>query len=666
MEIRDRGPAKGTVESRISLFFFEWESLRLGRLLAMFSLKQKSIGKGTLTGVLAGLCLTTSAMAADLNQKFTKEVRPLFEKYCFNCHKADRAKGGVDLAKFNDLNSVIHDARGWEVVIRLVREREMPPEGKKQPSQMEREAMIAWAREALGGIDFNTVKDPGRKVAHRLNRAEYNNTVRDLFGVSIRPGDSFPADGGGGGGFDNNADTLFTPPILMEKYLEAADAVLKAAAPERIFVVPTLSRISQRTTAIKNLEYHLPRAFRRSVEQEEFAKYFLLYEKTVKEGGTYEDGVKLALKAMLVSPNFLFRIEDEKPGKEAHPLNDHELASRLSYFLWSSMPDEELRSLALRNKLSEPATLQTQVRRMLADKKSRAFAENFAGQWLGVNRLKTTAEPDRRKYPMYTDSLRDAMYEEPLVFFQDLVRRNGSLINLLDADYTFVNEELAKHYGMTAVSGKELQKISLKDKNRGGLFGMGGIHVLTSYPQRTSPVLRGKWVLEEVLGTPAPPPPPNAGGLPADEQKREGLTFRQRLEKHRSKPECASCHNKMDPIGFGLENFDAIGRWRDNIGEEKVDAAGEFSSGVKFTGPAELKKVLLLQKDQFIHNLTEKMLAYALGRGLEFYDVPSVKKIKSELAKADFQAEALVMEIVKSYPFQHRRGSDWQEKVASK
>jgi hypothetical protein len=632
----------------------------------MFSGRKIRLLKRSFWVAFAGVCTLSSVQAADLNQKFTKDIRPLFEKYCFNCHKAERAKGGVDLTKYNDLNSVIHDARGWETIVRLVRDREMPPEDKKQPSQAERESMIAWGRDALGSIDFNTVKDPGRKVAHRLNRPEYNNTVRDLFNVSIKPADSFPADGGGGGGFDNNADTLFTPPILMEKYLEAADAVLKAAKPEYVFVVPKLSRISERTTAIKNLEYHLPRAFRRPVEQEEFAKYFLLYEKTVKEGGTYEEGLKLALKAMLVSPHFLFRIEDEKPGNEAHGITSYELATRLSYFLWSTMPDQELTELARQNKLHDPTILQAQVKRMLADKKARSFAENFAGQWLGVNRLKTTVEPDRRKYPMYTKGLRDAMYEEPIVFFQDLVKRNVSLVNLLDADYTFVNEELAKHYGLPPVAGTELRQISLKDKTRGGLFGMGGILTLTSYPQRTSPVLRGKWVLEEILGTPAPPPPPNAGGLPADEAPREGLTFRQRLEKHRSKPECASCHNKMDPIGFGLENFDAIGRWRDSIGKEKVDATGEFSSGVKFTGPAELKKVLLLQKDQFIHNLTEKMLAYALGRGLEFYDVPSVKKIKAEVAKQDFRAEALVMEIVKSYPFQHRRSRDWQEKVASK
>lgn len=632
----------------------------------MLNSGNKRAWQGTLMGVLAGLCAVVSAGAADLNQKFTKEVRPLFDKYCFNCHKADRAKGGVDLTKFNDLQSVVQDARNWETIVRVLHDRDMPPEDKKQPSQAEREMMLGWGREAIASIDYETVRDPGRKVAHRLNRSEYNNTVHDLFGVMIRPADSFPADGGGGGGFDNNADTLFMPPILMEKYLEAADAVLKAAPKERVFVVPTLSRVSQRTTAKMILEYYLPRAFRRPVDTEELGKYFLLFERTLNDGGTYEDGVKLALKAMLVSPNFLFRIEEERPGLDAHQINDYELATRLSYYLWSSMPDDELTGLAAKNQLHEPDILKAQVKRMLADKKSRAFAENFAGQWLGVNRLKTTAEPDRGRFPMYTDSVRDGFYEEPIVFFQDLVQRNLSLVNLLDADYTFVNEDLAKLYGLPPVSGKALQKISLKDRNRGGLFGMGGILALTSYPQRTSPVLRGKWVLEVILGTPAPPPPPNAGGLPADDRVREGLTFRQRLEQHRSKPECASCHSKMDPIGFGLENFDAIGRWRDTIDKKPVDASGEFSSGAKFQGPVELKKLMLAQKDQFLHNLTEKMLAYALGRGLEYYDVPSVNHIKGEVKKADYRAEALVMEVVKSYPFQHRRGSDWQEKVASK
>ena len=622
--------------------------------------------KSTLLGALAAIIFVPAGYAADLNESFTKEVRPLFEKYCYNCHKAERAKGGVDLTKYKDLTSSLRDARAWETILKQVRDRDMPPEDKKQPTQAEREKMIAWGRDALASLDFSTVKDPGRKVIHRLNRTEYNNTVRDLLGATIRPADNFPADGGGGGGFDNNADTLFIPPILMEKYLEAADQVLKNAPADRVIVFKPIARVSKNGVAKKILEHHLPRAFRRPVGQEEFALYYSLYERSISQGDTFEDAIKLPLKAMLVSPNFLFRTEEEKPMDGAHNVNDFELATRLSYFLWSSMPDDELMDQAYAHKLHEPAVLEAQVKRMLADKKARAFAENFAGQWLGVNKLKTTVEPDTRKFPTYTKQLRDALYEEPIVFFQDLIRRDAGLLNLLDSNYVMVNEELAKHYGISGVTGPELRQVSLKDKNRGGVFGMGAVLTMTSYPQRTSPVLRGKWVLEEILGTPAPPPPPNAGGLSSDDRTKDGLSFRQRLEAHRSKPECAACHAKMDPIGFGLENFDAIGRWRDTIGKEKVDSSGEFSGGVKFNGPAELKNILLKQKDLFYKNVTEKMLAYALGRGLEYYDVPTVKHIQTELAKKDYRATALVLEIVKSYPFQHRRGSKWREEIASK
>jgi len=632
----------------------------------MFATRQMLDWKRIVLGALLAFALIPAGWAADLNQSFTKEVRPLFEKYCFNCHKPEKSKGGVDLTKYKDLATTLRDARAWETILKQLRDRDMPPEDKKQPTQDEREKMVTWGRDALASLDFASVKDPGRKVIHRLNRTEYNNTVRDLLGVTIRPADNFPADGGGGGGFDNNADTLFIPPILMEKYLDAADQVLKAAPADRLIVAKPIARVSKNTVAKKILEYHLPRAFRRPVGQEEFALYFTLFEKSLNKGDSFEDAIKLPLKAMLVSPNFLFRTEEEKPMDGAHNVNDFELATRLSYFLWSSMPDDALFEQAYANKLHDPVVLETEVKRMLADKKSRAFAENFAGQWLGVNKLKTSVEPDTRKFPEYTKKLRDSLYEEPIVFFQDLVRRDASLINLLDANYAMLNEDLAKHYGITGVTGPELRQVTLKDKSRGGVFGMGAVLTLTSYPRRTSPVLRGKWVLEEILGTPAPPPPPNAAGLSSDDHTKDGLSFRQRLEAHRSKPECAACHAKMDPIGFGLENFDAIGRWRDTIDKEKVDSSGEFAGGTKFKGPIELKTILLKQKDLFYRNVTEKMLAYALGRGLEYYDSPTVRHIETELGKADYHATKLVLEIVKSYPFQHRRGSKWQEQVASK
>jgi hypothetical protein len=249
------------------------------------------------------------------------------------------------------------------------------------------------------------------------------------------------------------------------------------------------------------------------------------------------------------------------------------------------------------------------------------------------------------------------MVREPIEVFQTILRENSSLLGLVDSDYTYLNEELAKHYGISGVAGPEMRRVALTDRNRGGILGMGGILTLTSYPRRTSPVLRGKWVLEEILGAPPPPPPPMVKSLPQDDKPKEGLTFRQQLEKHRTDPNCASCHKRMDPLGFGLENFDAIGRWRTEIGGQPVDASGVMVTGEEFKGPAELKQLLLGRHEEFVRNLTEKMLSYALGRGLEYYDTPIVRQIARDVAQSGFRSTVLIMEIVKSYPFQYRRNN---------
>ena len=519
-------------------------------------------------------------------------------------------------------------------------------------------------------------KDPGRNILHRLSRLEYNNTIRDLFGVDTKPADKFPPDGGGGGGFDNNAATLFIPPILMERYLEAAGDILNAAKPERVFIAQPSGQSSRRTAARKIFAHHAPRVFRRPVGKNEIDRLVKFFDAAQNRDESFEDSVKLGLKSLLVSPNFLFRVEETQPiaasrkarppatkdgapsAIQAHAVNNYELASRLSYFLWSSMPDEELLKLAAAGKLHDPATLESQVRRMLLDTKARSFADNFASQWLRVRELITITQPDNKKFPEFSIQLRNALYEEPIEFFHALLRENRSLLEIIDADYTFMNERIAKHYGIEGVRGDRLQRVSLTDSNRGGVLGMGAVLTLTSYPRRTSPVLRGKWVLEEILGTPPPPPPPLVNSLPQDDKPREGLTFRQRLEQHRAKADCAGCHKRMDPLGFGLESFDAIGQWRTEISGEPVDASGEMTTGEKFTGPAELKKLLLNRTDDFTRNLTEKMLAYALGRGLEYYDAPVVKQISKAVQQDEFRAVTLVNEIVKSYPFQHRRSNE--------
>ncbi len=573
---------------------------------------------------------------------FRNDIRPLLDSYCIKCHGASGKKGGVDLSRFLENAAVHADPSTWETTLAQLRDRNMPPEDKPQPTSEERDSLIAWIEHALANIDEAKLpKDPGRHVLHRLSRLEYNNTVRDLFGVDTRPADKFPPDGGGGGGFDNNAATLFIPPILMERYLEAAGEILEAANPERLFVAKPGGVTSKRAAARKIFSHHAPRAFRRPVEKSEIDRLVKFFDTALKRGESYEESVKLGLKSLLISPNFLYRVEQTKvaatPQKapastkrvselstiQSHPVSDYELASRLSYFLWSSMSDEELFALAAARKLSEPSILEAQIRRMLLDEKARSFADNFASQWLRVRELKTITQPDNKKFPEFSIKLRDALYDEPIEFFHALLRENRSLLEIIDADYTFLNERLAKHYGIEGVTGKELQRVSLTDRNRGGVLGMGAVLTLTSYPRRTSPVLRGKWVLEEILGTPPPPPPPLVKSLPADDKPRNGLTFRQRLEQHRTQADCAGCHKRMDPLGFGLESFDAIGRWRTEISGEPVDASGEMTTGEKFTGPAELKQLLLKRTDDFTRNLTEKMLAYALGRGLEYYDAPS-------------------------------------------
>jgi hypothetical protein len=326
----------------------------------------------------------------------------------------------------------------------------------------------------------------------------------------------------------------------------------------------------------------------------------------------------------------------------------------LSYFLWASLPDAELSSLADSGELKKSDVLQTQVHRMIADKRSRCFAESFATQWLGIDKLGGSSRPDANRFPDFDDALASAMQDEAIEFVAYVFRENHSLLELLDSEYTFVNERLAKHYGISEVAGSEFRRVELRDRNRGGLLGMAGILTSNSYPLRTSPVLRGKWLLAEILGGKVPPPPPDVPSLPADDKPVDGLTLRQRLEQHRSKAECASCHNRLDPLGFGLENFDPVGRWRDEIAGDPVDASGELPGGQKFNGPAELKTVLLNRKQDFLRNLTRKMLSYALGRELNRFDDCVVRDTLKALEAGEFRSSILFEQIVLSYPFRHR------------
>jgi hypothetical protein len=361
---------------------------------------------------------------------------------------------------------------------------------------------------------------------------------------------------------------------------------------------------------------------------------------------------------MLVSPDFLFRIEQDPKGAapgSVYRISDVELASRLSFFLWSTIPDDTLLDLAAQNKLHEPAVLDAQVKRLLADAKSDALVSNFAGQWLYVRAL-AQQKPDPDIFPEFDESLRQSFQKETELLFQNILREDRGIMELLDAKYTFVNQRLAEHYGIPNVYGSQFRKIELTDPNRGGLLGQGSILTVTSYPNRTSVVQRGRWILDNLLGSPPPPPPPDVPDLKPHGSDGRKLTMREAMEMHRSNAICQSCHARMDPIGFALENYDGVGKWRDKDDGNPIDATGKLPTGVTFEKASGLKKILVEQYgDQFENTVTEKFLTYALGRGLEHYDKPAVRAIMRQAEREQFRISALIGAIAKSTPFQMRR-----------
>ena len=394
------------------------------------------------------------------------------------------------------------------------------------------------------------------------------------------------------------------------------------------------------------------------------------YELGRGNGGTFEDGVRWAIEALLVSPKFLFRIELDPtnvPPGTPYRLSDLELASRLSFFLWSSIPDDELIDLAERNQLREPPLLEAQVRRMLQDSRASALVENFIGQWLYLRNVRTVA-PDATQFPDFDDNLRHAFQRETELFVEHQLRDDLSVRELLQADYTFVNERLARHYDIPGVYGSHFRRVTYPDDRRAGLLGHGSILTVTSPPNRTSPVVRGKWLLENLLGAPPPPPPPDVPSLSEAAPGAKPASMRERMAQHRKNPVCASCHAKIDPLGFALENFDAVGRWRDHNGAETtpIDVSGELPDGAPFDGPGAFRDALLREPwgTEFVGSITEKLLTYALGRGLEYYDAPVVRRIIREAEADEYRWSSLILGVVESIPFQMRRSLDTESTLA--
>ncbi len=604
--------------------------------------------------VLAG---GVSASGAD---RFATTVRPLFERYCFECHGGGVAKGELDLGRFTTETSTQGDAMLWKGIEKRIVDLEMPPQTKPQPTQAERRAVIEWIDRALASKADAPRKpaDPGRIPPRRLSRSEWRNAVRDVFGVEEDLTRDFPRDGSGGAGFQNVADTLFVAPLQLERYLAAATAAAQRVTRERL-LEPLGTDVSDlaedRSAAARIVSTHAMRAYRRPVTNDELVELLATFDAARDGGADFVAALREPVRAMLVSPSFLFRVERDAPGQSYWQIRDLELASRLAAFLWSSVPDDRLVSLALENCLSDPSTLRAEATRMLDDPRAAALVDDFAAQWLGYNNLLSAADPDRQRYPTYTDSLRDAMIEEARLFFSAIVREDRSAFELVDSTFTYLNEELAAHYGIAGVKGTAMRRVILTTPRRGGILTLGSTLVTTSYPLRTSPVNRGKFVLDEVLGDPPPPPPAAVGFLPADEHQSDGLTPRQRLERHRADPNCASCHARMDPLGFALENYDCVGAWRDDLGGAKVDSLGQLPDGTAIDGVLGLKRFLATSRRwPFVKALTEKMLSYALSRALEPADDPAVDAITQQVMVRDARMRELILAIVESFPFRYR------------
>ena len=771
----------------------------------------------------------------------------VIKRYCVTCHNEKLRTADLAL-EIMDVQNVGENVEIWEKVVRKLRGFTMPPVGLPRPDEQVYESFADYLETELDRVAA-AKPNPGRTaVAHRLNRAEYANAVRDLLAIEIDAASLLPADDSGG--FDNFGDLLSVSPALMEKYMSVArkisrpavgdttirpdiatytlspfllqgdrmsedlpfgsrggiavshyfpldgeylikirlqrvdnegfaigiaephlldvrldgariklfsvggenvglamgagaadalppdfdqaqyerlvDANLEIRFPvkagkrlvqvaflketsaaegmfpprsqatyaearlgsmrerawadpavsnvsvsgpfnvkgpgdtpsrRKIFVCSTAGAADEEPCARKILSTLARRAYRRPVADADVEPLLGLYRNGRSDGGDFEAGIQMAIEGLLVSTEFLFRIERE-PASVAkdspYRVSDLEMASRLSFFIWSSIPDEELLEVAEKGKLKEPAVLEQQVRRMLADPRSKALVDNFAGQWLFLRNVQR-ANPNRDVFAEFDESLREAFQRETNLFLESMFREDHSVLDLLDADYTFLNERLARHYGIPDVYGSKFRRVTLVDENRRGLLGQGGILTITALANRTSPVMRGKWVLENILAAPPPPPPPN---IPALKEKGEGgkdLTMRQQMEQHRANPACAICHNRMDPIGFALENFDAVGKWRTLDAGSPIDASGVLPDGSKFQGPAELRKALLSRPKIIANTVTEKLLSYALGRTLEYYDAPAVRSIVREAASSDYRWSSIVLGIVKSQPFQMRR-----------
>ncbi|QDV85134.1 DUF1592 domain-containing protein [Planctomycetes bacterium TBK1r] len=617
----------------------------------------------SLLGLTTGMALaedhpseeTKAELAAE---NFQTNIAPFLENHCVVCHSGDDFEGEVSFDRFEDSADIQENYEFWEKVLRLVVEHQMPPADQTQPTDDEIASLGRAIELEFDAFDCTSVKHPGRVTIRRLNKSEYDNTIRDLLGLDLRLADNFPSDDVAHG-FDNVGDVLTIPPILFEKYLEAAATIAEKAladeqARKRVLPREAANDDEQVAVARENVRQFASRAFRRPITEDESERLFAIMRNAFQRGAPRDEIFQTIVAAILIHPNFLFRVEqDPDPDDEdgIRALDGYELATRLSYFLWSSMPDERLFELAASGELTNKEVLSAEAKRMLADPKSRALVDNFAGQWLQLRDV-SLLMPDPVRFPDFDEPLRQAMRRETETFFEQLIRQDRSVLEFLDADYTYVNERLARHYGIDSIQGDSFQQVSLPAGRRGVLT-HSSILMLTSNPTRTSPVKRGKWILENFLAEPPPPPPADVPDL---EEGGEVLgSLREQMEQHRANESCAVCHRKMDALGFGMENFDAVGAYRERDGAYKIDASGELPGGVGFDGADELMQILVQEKrQQFCKCLASKLLTYALGRGLTSYDRCTVNSALAAMENDGYRFSSLVQAIVTSDPFTMR------------
>jgi hypothetical protein len=597
------------------------------------------------------------------------DSQAFLKTYCGSCHSGKAPAAGFDVSEVNSVDTIGNRAERWTRIAARVRNSEMPPPRTvPTPLLADREGFVKWVEDSLHAEACASGPVASVSPIRRLNRAEYTATVRELLNIHLNVGHDLPADGAGGQGFDNAAEVLFLSPVLAEKYMDAAKqslefAVRDSRARARIGIVEPGGSLTSIQAARNILQRFLPRAFRRPTAEKEMEPFLALFREAQLEHQTFDSSVIYMLRGVLMSPRFLFRVEAPNPEPDARLLDDYALASRLSYFLWGSMPDEMLFDLAGTGKLHEPQVLKEEIGRMLRSDKSMGFIESFVTQWLGTRELGREFVPDAKIFPNYASDadLQGDIRFQPIVFFHTMVATNAPVTDLIDSNWTIITKKLVTLYGLDkSVLRKDNQeqphRIDLPPgSNRGGLLGMSAVLAVSSYPYRTSPVLRGKWVLDSILGAPPPPPPPNVPAL-TEHAGAQPQSMRERLAQHRENPVCASCHSRIDPIGFALENYDALGQWRTVDAGKPIDNSGELPDGTRFEGPDQLKAVLLNKKDLFLRNLTSRMLGYALGRGLTRKDSCTVDSIMAELAGNDYKSQALIEAIVMSPPFRYQAG----------